>query len=121
LFRAYSHNDSESRKAGDGTLENFRSEASVGGGVPPHCNIVLPRQANGPEHMTLDIAPHSILSNMQKRVMRIDSGMANGKTSIVVRSALFDVGPERVGFDIYRSGRGQQDQEFGAQVDGGAG
>ncbi len=113
---AFRLDDSESRKGRDGTLENVRSEASVRGCTPPRCTIVLPGQANGPEHMSLDVGPHPTLSNMQKRATTIDSGLAEGKTSIVVLSARVDVVLERLGFDIDRSV-----PEIEAELDRGAG
>ena len=71
------------------------------------------------EHITLEIGPHPDLSNSQKRVIELDYGMRDGRTSIQVRKALRSYALRRLGLDTDSKARAPQDQQIVLLSEGG--
>lgn len=64
------------------------------------------------EIVELEIGPHPELSPNQKRVIKLDYGMADGKATILVRRALLYYALKRLGLDTDPAARKPQDQQI---------
>lgn len=64
------------------------------------------------ELITLEIGPHSALSETQAKVIELDYGMRGGKAKISVRRALLYYALKRLGLDTDPSARKPQDQQI---------
>ena len=68
--------------------------------------------ADWQEYVTLEIAPHPELSEIQKKVIALDYGMRGGKAKIKVRRALLYYALKRLGLDTDPGVRKPQDQQI---------
>ncbi|MBC2663672.1 WYL domain-containing protein [Novosphingobium flavum] len=68
--------------------------------------------ADWDEIVQLEIGPHPALSQNQKRVIKLDYGMQDGRVRIPVRRALFYYALRRLGLDTAPSAREPQDQQI---------
>jgi predicted DNA-binding transcriptional regulator YafY len=64
------------------------------------------------DHVTLEIGPHSELSETQKKVIALDYGMRDGIGKIPVRRALLYYALKRLGLDTDPAARKPQDQQI---------
>jgi len=62
--------------------------------------------------VTLEVAPHPDLSEMQAKVIALDYGMRGGKVKIKVRRALLYYALRRLGLDTDPAARRPQDQQI---------
>lgn len=80
-------------------------------GTKPH-DLGAEGDADWNELLTLEIAPHSELSEPQRKVIALDYGMVAGKAKISVRRALLYYALKRLGLDTDPAARRAQDQQI---------
>lgn len=79
---------------------------------PQPSEVQSETNADWSEHVTLEIDPHSNLSETQQRAITLDYGMWGGKAKISVRRAPIYYALKRLGLDTDPSARSPQDQQI---------
>jgi len=76
------------------------------------CDVSPTSDIDWAEEVTLEIAPHPALSEMQRQVIELDYGMVSGRAVVRVRRALLYYAIKRLGLDSDPASRKPEEQQI---------